>query len=490
MQAENLKKINKLVEKKRKVLDRLKEIKVENTFVDFEPYPFQQKFIEAGKEYRLRNLMAANQIGKTRGTGYEMALHLTGEYPKDWKGFRFTGPITAWGLGVSNEQLHDVMQRHLFGNLHKGSDIFEAHENVSPFINQKYIKSIERNNQISGLVKNVYIKHKSGGTSTFSMKGYEQGQAKLMGNVVDLAWIDEEPRDGKIITQVLTRLINGNNKKGGLFLFTFTPELGMTTRVIYLTRDRSPTEYFQNATWDDAPHISSERRHEILMAYPEHERDMRSKGIPVRGEGRVFTVNEDTFTYKKSLFRNGIPRHWPQLVGHDFGWTHPQAWSWMAWDRDNDIIYVHKVLRLKNVKPSTMAGYMHKHGFQWIPIAWPHDGNKTESMGEQIVVQYKDYGLNMMDERATFPNGSNSVESGLMEMAERLEQGNMKICEDCLEWFEEYRNYFRKDGKIVKLDDDLMDSTRYGMMMIRNARTQALDNAPRKMGGLKQKGWY
>ena len=32
--------------------------------------------------------------------------------------------------------------------------------------------------------------------------------------------------------------------------------------------------------------------------------------------------------------------------------------------------------------------------------------------------------------------------------------------------------YHRKDGRLVKLDDDLISATRYGLMSLRHARTQ------------------
>ena len=39
------------------------------------------------------------------------------------------------------------------------------------------------------------------------------------------------------------------------------------------------------------------------------------------------------------------------------------------------------------------------------------------------------------------------------------------------DWFEEFRLYHRKDGKVVKEGDDLMAATRYAIMMLRFAST-------------------
>ena len=38
-------------------------------------------------------------------------------------------------------------------------------------------------------------------------------------------------------------------------------------------------------------------------------------------------------------------------------------------------------------------------------------------------------------------------------------------------WFEEFRLYHRKDGRVVKERDDLMSATRYAVMMLRHARS-------------------
>ena len=68
--------------------------------------------------------------------------------------------------------------------------------------------------------------------------------------------------------------------------------------------------------------------------------------------------------------------------------------------------------------------------------------------------------------------GGNSVEAGIMEMLSRMEQGKFKVFNTCYDWFEEYRLYHRKDGKIVKIKDDLMAATRYAAMSLRHSTTE------------------
>ena len=59
--------------------------------------------------------MAANRVGKSYVGAMEMAIHLTGLYPRWWKGKKFDKPIKSWVCGASNETTRDICQRELFG---------------------------------------------------------------------------------------------------------------------------------------------------------------------------------------------------------------------------------------------------------------------------------------------------------------------------------------------------------------------------------------
>jgi len=67
----------------------------------------------------------------------------------------------------------------------------------------------------------------------------------------------------------------------------------------------------------------------------------------------------------------------------------------------------------------------------------------------------------------------------------RMETGKFKVFSPLLDWFEEFRLYHRKDGKVVKEGDDLLAATRYGVMMLRFAETIYRKRAkyPRQQSG-------
>ena len=106
-------------------------------------------------------------------------------------------------------------------------------------------------------------------------------------------------------------------------------------------------------------------------------------------------------------------------------------------------------------------------------MAWPHDGEQTEKgSGESLAAQYKRLGLRMLPEHATFPDGGNSVEAGVLDMLTRMQTARLKVFDHLGDFFDEFRLYHRENGKIVEEYDDVLCATRYALMMLRSARVQ------------------
>lgn len=219
-------------------------------------------------------------------------------------------------------------------------------------------------------------------------------------------------------------------------------------------------------TIDDAEHYTPEERAAIVASYPAHEREARAKGVPVLGSGRIFPIPQESI--EVDSFE--IPDYWPQIGALDFGWDHPTAAVCLAWDRDADVVYVTKAYKAKEATPVIHAAAVKPWGEE-LPWAWPHDGfQHDKGSGLELRKQYKDQGLNMLPEHATFEDGGNGVEAGLMAMLDRMQAGKLRVFKHLVDWFSEFLLYHRKDGKVVKEFDDLMSATRYGIMMLRFAR--------------------
>ena len=445
--------------KAEKIAEAIRIVKVhkaQNRLAYFRPYEWQEEFYKAGKTNKQRMLMAANRVGKTASQAAEVAYHLTGLYPDWWEGIRFTRPTKIWCLGVSGEQLRDVIVKELIGT-YLGEGKFDG----SGLIPQRLIYQVTPAMGTPRLPRDVAVRYATGNTSTVSFKSYTQGQHVLMGSSQDYIWIDEEPTDTAIYPQCLTRTATGNDGKGGYLVGTLTPENGMTELVSQFMDHPVQGQYLKNVTWEDAPHLDKDVRKQLLAAIPEYQRDMRSKGIPVLGEGMVFPIAEEVIQCEPFE----IPAHYKKLAAVDFGITHPTTCVWTAYNPDNDTIYVYDAYKKEGEIPAVHATVIKSRGKD-IPVIYPHDGDNTEKgSGRTLAEMYLEAGVLMIG-RFTNADGTNYVEPGLMEMLERFRTGRLQVFNNLTPWFEEFRRYHRKKGKIHKEHDDLIDATRYASISV------------------------
>lgn len=429
-------------------------------------YGWQLKFNAATKDNRSCMLMAANRVGKTR-TGLTIdAFHMTGEYPDDWQGHKFTHAPRIWLLGFSMEKTRDLLQLPLFGRMEGG-------QFLGGLIHKDKITGHFAAQGTSGAMREVRVKHASGGESIVQFWSYSQGQHAIMGDSVDWYHIDEEPRDRAIYPQVLTRTATGDKGKGGRGILTFTPENGRTELVIQFMDNPSAVQYMQRATWDDAEHLAPETKEQLLSSFPEWQRDMRTKGLPLLGAGLIFDIKIPTCRPFQ------IPNHWYMINGMDFGWDHPQAHCQLWIDNDEDIIYVARLFRRSKVQPYEVWHNI-KAWAEGVPFAWPADGYQTEKgSGKSQKSYYESAGFEMLAEHATWPDGGNSLEQGVMELYDRFKTGRLVVFDTCGDLLDELMQYHKdENGKFVKIADDAISAVRYAYMMRRFAVSKyELDHA-------------
>jgi phage terminase large subunit-like protein len=416
------------------------------------------EFHAAGVAFRERMLMAGNQLGKTLAAANETAMHLTGLYPDWWQGKRFDKAVRWLAGSESAELTRKGVQRLLLGPPEN-----EAQWGTGA-IPKAHLVDWSRRAGVADAVSSIIVRHVSGDISSIQLATYDQGRTKWQADTVDGAWFDEEaPED--IYFEGLTR----TNAVVGPVYMTLTPLLGISSIVKRFYLEKRPDTHLTMMTIDDVEHYTSEQRAAIVASYPAFECDARTKGIPQLGSGRVFPVNDDDL--KVEAFP--IPAHWPQIGGLDFGWDHPSAAIRLAWDRDNDVLYVTACHRAREQTPVLFAASVKPWG-PWLPWAWPHDGlQHDKGSGAELAAQYRAQGLNLLKVHATFEDGSNGLEAGVSEMLGRMQTGRLMVFSHLAPWFEEFNLYHRKEGLIVKLNDDVLSATRYAHMMKRFACVEA-----------------
>lgn len=437
----------------------------ENKLAAYVPYAKQVEFHTAGATFQERLLSAGNQLGKTLAGANEIAMHLTGRYPVWWCGRRFFHPVRALAGSESAELTTKGVQRLLIGTPED-----EAQWGTGT-IPKALIVKIKKKPGVPNAIASVTVRHEpTGGNSVLKFLSYDQGRTKWQADTVDIVWFDEEP-PYDVYNEGITR----TNATHGICFLTFTPLKGMSETVERFY----PVPLFAGChmtlmTIYDVAHYTKAEADAIVAKYPAHERDARTKGIPMLGSGRIFPIEDEKILVEPFP----LPDLWPRICGLDFGWDHPAAQVWLAWDRDTDTVYVYFSQRMRETTPAQQVPLIKQQG-DWIPIAWPHDGLQHEKgSGIQLAEQYRNAGANMLWEHAQLPEqgvedetrvSRTSVEAGLLLMLNAMNEGRFKVFRGQEEWLTEFRMYHRKEGKVVKLRDDLMAATRYGYVMLRHA---------------------
>lgn len=429
--------------------------------------PWQLEFHEMGLRCKERAIIAANGAGKSFPIAWETACHLLGDYPDWWEGFRFDRPVKWWVAAIDADQQREGIQNHILGK-----DLDRSLGTGFIPGDRIYGKVRTRQAGIADVADRVMVRHSSGGYSVASFKTFRQGWRSFQAAAPDGITVDEEPdeRDAiqkPIFTECQTRIF----RSGGIFMAALTPLIGETNLTRHFMYPKHHAIGMVSATWDDAPHLAQEEQERMKATYPDHEVQTRAMGVPMMGEGRVFSEAEEDIRCRPFQ----IPSHFAQIAGIDFGMNHPTAGSWLAWDRHKDIVYVTGVYRKTEGLPLIHAEAFKRRG-AWIPVSWPHDGHKRVGYGSQIKDHYVDHGLNMLPMSARYDKDKGGTQDPwpvIMDIKERAKTGRFYVFDTCPEFFEEYRSYHVDSrGDPVAYRDDVLKATMYAMMMLRYAYTE------------------
>ncbi len=402
-----------------------------------ELYPRHMEFFAEGFNFRVRELRAANRVGKSVCGAFEVVCHLTGNYPAWWVGKRFNRPVNALVAGESGRLVRDSIQMEIMGppsaigtGLLPEASIYERRPKTG----------------IPDAIDTAQIRHVNGGMSQLQFQSFDQGREAFQATARDVIWLDEEPPLA-VYTEALTRTMTTN----GIVMVTFTPLKGVSETVLFLEDQAKEGKVcLVTATWDDAPHLSAKDKEEMLMAYPPHQRDARTKGIPALGSGAIYPVAESDFVIPAI----DLPVHWRRGYALDVGWNRTAA-LFGAVDDDNDTIYFYSEHYRGQAEPSVHADAIRARGDWMHGVIDPASHGRGQSDGKQLFDMYVDLGLKIT-------NAANGVETGIFEFYQRLSSGRIKVFNTCVNFLNEYRLYRRdENGKIVKENDHLMDCGRY-----------------------------
>lgn len=447
--------------------------------------PWQSDFHAAGARFKERCTICANGVGKSMAASAETAIHVTGLYPDWWTGYRFDKPVKAWIGSIDADMQREGPQLLLLGAIgaRRNAETIEDPGLWPGFISRgRFVGEPSiRQAGVGGIVDQAMVAHISGGTSVITFKTYQQGWRSWQGGAPNLIQFDEEPdeNDSKqrgIFAEMQTRVF----RSAGILYGALTPLLGETPLISHFVDGRTPGVWSIGATWDDAQHLEEADKARLRKSYPQHQVDARTRGVTLMGEGRIYLTPEDRIACDPFE----IPRYFARIVGLDFGYgeDHPTAAVWLAWDRDQDTVYLTDCYRQTQQLIAVNAASLRRRG-AWMPVAWPHDGLQSDpKAGENLRDLYAAEGVNMLPQSARLKvdrGGAQPTESIISAQQTRMSEGRFRVFRSCGPWFEEYRGYHRKDGKIVRRRDDLMAATHYAMMDLRYASTEPVQRRER-----------
>jgi len=471
------------------------------------------RWMRAGKAYPERGFIAANRIGKTDTAAFEVTCHLTGRYPDWWEGKRWERPTDWRAAGDTMLTTRDILQKALLGP-HEGVPVKEW-KGMLPA--RDVVDVTRKSGGITNCVDTVHIQHVSGGVSRLSFLSYDMGRRVFQGFDCDGFWIDEEPPDpaerlealAAGSTDIYGECLLRTMTTDGIVLATFTPLRGwtpfmrnyfqtaympgtdeaeedvpakqaITSSVEGMAAEADESDYavksdrvqqvaevnpyaavrprfIVGATWYDAPHPTEKVKAQQWASMLPYQRAARTKGVPQLGAGAVYPIDENDL--KVADF--AIPEHWWRGFGMDVGGgAKATAAVFCALNPEDRVLYVTSVYKRASNEPSLHAAAIKERMIRPTKWLWPGVGDAaalimTDHDAEQLVYTYRRLGLELY-----LPD--KAVETGIADLWDLMVTGRFKVFGSCQAWWDEFRMY-RRDarGRVVKVNDHLMDATRY-----------------------------
>jgi phage terminase large subunit-like protein len=436
-----------------------------NRLKTFEPFEYQKPL------YHLHTMaqavIASNRSGKSYSVGYAIACHLTGIYPDWWTDLKYETGIKLIAAGASNAQVREAIQDTLFGTADK-SDTASIGTGLLPrdhIIIDSIVTGADKRS-ISG----CQIRHLSGRISTITIATYEQDRAVLQGGKADVIWLDEQPKDDTIVSELIRALAQTPSEQEGRLYLSATPLVGWTDMIKRFWNNED-NHGMVRYTWDDVPLdlLDQKTRDLLISSWLPWEIEARTRGVPMAGEGAVFQVHWQDVILKESP----VIQPWFKLIcGIDFGRNpDPTAIVWLALDERTKTIFVYDEYCGRSQTPVEYTPHILNRG-RHIPMAWPADGKRkgyteTESVINELTNKY---GINTLGEHFTNPDGSRGIDYGIQYMLQKMRFGELKISPHCVQLIDEMKQYHTTrsgNGKVsFRGSDHLIDALRYAALSI------------------------
>lgn len=321
-------------------------------------------------------------------------------------------------------------------------------------------EEIEKITQDNGILKAIKLKN----WCEIHIKTYDQGQENVQGGNPDWMWLDEEPTNSEVWSELKARTRTANCE----MLITMTP-LNWLTGVY---------DFFFNA--DNLELISKCKIYRVSSLDNPYTDKTWTLGM-TEEEYRLrvdWSFENPTWLVYSSFSRsnNIVLDFSPKLLGEDikyykaidFGTSHPTAVVFVARDND-DNVYVYDEIRLANTELKEIVNEVTEKS-KWYDFEF----FVRDSAAAREWLEFKRQfwiETTPADKRSKWANDMSNRRTWILMINTMLKSWKLIISDKCKMLIKEmethyYKEGWKKDWEVNKEGDDLLDALRYCIFMI------------------------
>lgn len=293
------------------------------------------------------------------------------------------------------------------------------------------------------------------------VKTYEQGFEKFQGWNPDWIWLDEEPTDAMIWTELQVRVRRPDCE----MLVTMTPLKGLTRIHDFFMKSTDEELKAKTRVWRvssmDNPFTSKLWAKGLT---PEEYR-LRVLGSFESPTGLVYSHFDVSTNVVPHIDPEDLPN--PKFYkAIDFGTSHPTAVVFVAKD-DEWNVYVFDEYKRSNALITDIAKAVKdksKHyEFEWFV---------RDSASAREWLELKNIGLTTtkVNKKVKGDNEMSNRRAGIMLVNQLFYNNKLFISDRCVNLIQELQTHYykdgNKDGEVIKENDDLLDALRYCIFTI------------------------
>lgn len=318
---------------------------------------------------------------------------------------------------------------------------------------------IEKVNMDNGILKAIIMKN----GCKLNFITYDQGSENLQGGNPDWIWLDEEPTNEDVWSELKARTRNPKCE----MLISMTPLNGLTkvhsfffeqtdstlTSACNIYKVSSLDNPFTDKTW--------------TKGMTDEEYRLRVEGSFESPTGMVYS------SFMKS--RCVVPHFHPRLLGDwvkyyrwlDFGTSHPTACVWVAQDAE-DNYYIFDEFEEANMLLSNIVDRINEKSLWY---SFEYTVRDSAAKREGIEIQKLWLKTVAADKHSKGANDMSNRRAWILMMNDDFHKGKLLISDKCVKLIRELETHYYKDWKkdweVNKENDDLLDALRYIIFMIK-----------------------